>query len=78
MSRLRIAVVGCGGMGAMHARTLHRHATDLICCDVLPERAQALAGPLGAAVRPSVEEAIACGLDVMPRRWTSVLSRQDL
>jgi len=49
-------------MGAMHAQALRRHAT-VVCCDVIAERAQAVAGALGAAVLASVADAIAGGLD---------------
>jgi myo-inositol 2-dehydrogenase / D-chiro-inositol 1-dehydrogenase len=59
----RMAVIGCGGMGSMHGRALRRHAGELVCCDVAPDRAQGLGHELGAAVRTSVEDAIAAGLD---------------
>jgi myo-inositol 2-dehydrogenase / D-chiro-inositol 1-dehydrogenase len=59
----RMAVIGCGGMGAMHARALRRHADELVCCDVAPDRARALARAVDAAVRTSVDDAIADRLD---------------
>src|SRR5215207_7036546 len=59
----RGAVIGYGGMGAMHARAVARHAGALVCCDPLPDRAADLARSLGATALTSVEEAIATGLD---------------
>lgn len=63
MSALRVAVIGCGGMGAMHGRALAAHAGELVCCDALPERAVDTARAIGAKPVATVEEAIATGLD---------------
>jgi predicted dehydrogenase len=61
--RLRVAVVGCGAMGARHARTI---AADLgaelaVVVDVVPERAAALAAAHGCraeAVVPHEVDAV--------------------
>jgi myo-inositol 2-dehydrogenase/D-chiro-inositol 1-dehydrogenase len=63
MMSLRAAIIGCGGMGSMHARALRRHVGELVCCDVVPARADALARAVGGVVIPSVEEVIAAGVD---------------
>jgi myo-inositol 2-dehydrogenase/D-chiro-inositol 1-dehydrogenase len=47
----RVAVVGCGAMGWMHARALRRHAAEVTCCDALADRAQALAEAVGGSVQ---------------------------
>ena len=48
-NRVRCAVIGCGTIAAVHARILSALETaDLVaCCDIIPERATALAGDLG-------------------------------
>ena len=64
MAGRRIAVIGCGGMGSMHGRALRRRGADLVCFDPVPGRSRALADSLGvAAVRASVEDVIAGGVD---------------
>ena len=60
---LSVAVVGCGRMGAHHARTVAQHPrTELVACvDVLPERSHALAVVHGARAPercPAVDLAI--------------------
>ena len=68
MSGLRVAVIGCGRIGARHARTvrgLAGLAAELWCCDPVPDAARAVAGELGARVLASVEEVIAAAPDAV-------------
>jgi myo-inositol 2-dehydrogenase / D-chiro-inositol 1-dehydrogenase len=54
-------VFGCGGIGAMHASALRRHAGELVCCDPIADRALGLARALDAEARTSVAETIGDG-----------------
>jgi leucine dehydrogenase len=61
MRGLRVAIQGCGGIGAALARSLARLGARLLVSDVVPERAEALAGELGA---DSVDPELALLADV--------------
>ena len=58
--KLRVCMIGCGGMGTLHARALAQHADlgNLTLCDADGTRAQALADQLGAQTCP-VDDALA-------------------
>ncbi len=52
MEKLKLAILGCGGMASSHQRSFSA-LEDVIevtgCCDIVPERAKTLAEALGAA-----------------------------
>ena len=58
MSRLRCAIVGCGGIAQVHAAVLHHQETAELAafCDIRPERAQKLAETYGGNFYTSFEE----------------------
>jgi myo-inositol 2-dehydrogenase/D-chiro-inositol 1-dehydrogenase len=58
MTARRVALIGCGGMGSLHAGTLHRHGVRLLCCDPIPERATALAADVGASAHADLDEVL--------------------
>lgn len=53
LAGLRVAIQGCGLIGAGVARMLHVAGAELILADVSPARAEALAGSLGATCVPA-------------------------
>jgi myo-inositol 2-dehydrogenase/D-chiro-inositol 1-dehydrogenase/scyllo-inositol 2-dehydrogenase (NAD+) len=62
MSALRVAIVGAGRAGAVHARNLHEHSGAAIVAAVVDddlERARSLAGEVGAAGHRSLDDALA-------------------
>ncbi|MDE0300284.1 MAG: Gfo/Idh/MocA family oxidoreductase [Candidatus Poribacteria bacterium] len=56
--KLRVAVIGCGAIGSLHARavTQSRHAQMMAACDVEPKRAEAVAESTGANVYGNFED----------------------
>lgn len=58
MSRLKCAIVGCGGIAQVHAAVLsHQETADLRAfADIRPERAEALAQTCGGRAYSSLEE----------------------
>ncbi|NIL43891.1 Gfo/Idh/MocA family oxidoreductase [Salinispora arenicola] len=64
---MRIALVGVGRMGAIHAANLSRHAdvTSLVIADVDRQRAQEVARRLDASVADSVDEVFTSGADAV-------------
>ncbi|WP_028568810.1 Gfo/Idh/MocA family oxidoreductase [Salinispora tropica] len=62
---MRIAVVGVGRMGAIHAANLRRHpdVTSLVIADVDRQRAQEVARRLDASAADSVDEAFTSGTE---------------
>jgi len=63
MTARRIALIGCGGMGSLHAGTLHRQVPELLCCDPIPERAAALARHVGGSAHGDLDEVLEAGPD---------------
>ncbi len=67
--RIRVAVVGAGHIGRTHALVYQRHPqVDLVAiCDVIADKAQALAKEVGAAAFSSVDALLAAdlGLDAV-------------
>ncbi len=59
---LNVCLVGCGGMGRLHGKSILRHSdvSGLSLCDVDPARARELAGELGAEWLP-LDEALSSG-----------------
>src|SRR5438270_3743843 len=64
---LRVALVGCGGIGAVRADAIarSREVTLAVACDIDPGRARALAARHGAAA--------ACETD-----WRAAVAREDV
>lgn len=62
--RIRVAVVGAGGIGRTHARVYHEHPqVDLVAvADIIPEKARALAEEFGAEPFSDVESLLAANL----------------
>lgn len=60
MSDLRIALIGCGGMGKSEARLVHGipGARLVACCDVLPEAARAFAEEMGITAYTDAAEVL--------------------
>lgn len=58
MGTLRCAIAGCGSIAQVHARALTEmpEAELIAFADIIPERAQAMAGKLGGRAYPSLEE----------------------
>lgn len=66
--KLRVAVVGCGAIGALHAQAVvqSRHAQLTATCDVEPERAKIAAVSTGASVYDDFEKLLSAErLDVV-------------
>ncbi len=61
MSRLRFGIVGCGGMGQRHAKTVVETAAGTITAvvDADAARADSLAATVGARTYPDVESMLA-------------------
>ena len=47
-SKLKIAIIGCGRIAQRHAEHIHNIGTLIAVCDIIEERADALAGKYGA------------------------------
>ncbi len=62
---MRLAVIGAGAVGRVHARNIaaHREATLAIVCDKNPDAAEATADEFGSLAVRSVEEALEADLD---------------
>lgn len=56
MEKLKIALLGCGRIAQRHAIHISRFANLVAVCDILPERADALAEEYGAKAMYSVAE----------------------
>ena len=58
MKPIRVAVVGVGHLGSIHARIYSQlqEAQLVAVCDLLPERAQTVAGPLGCRAAADFRE----------------------
>ena len=56
--KLRVAVVGCGAIGLLHAQAVvqSQHAQLAAACDVEPKRAEIVAAPVRANVYDDLEE----------------------
>jgi predicted dehydrogenase len=65
MTGWRVAIVGCGLVGAKRAAALGQADQVVSCYDVIPEKAAALAGRHGASACASMEEVLANGPDVV-------------
>lgn len=58
---MRFAIIGCGQIATTHARALRRLAAEaelVVCCDIVPERASALAATFDVPAR-SLEQLLA-------------------
>lgn len=66
-SKLRFAVVGCGRIGTRHAEQIAKNprAELRLACDVLPERARAMAEKYGCGTATRLEEALASDVDIV-------------
>ncbi|MDM4721894.1 Gfo/Idh/MocA family oxidoreductase [Micromonospora sp. WMMA1363] len=64
---MRVALVGAGRMGGIHAATLSRHpdVDSLVVADIDNRRARAVADRLGATAAPSVDEVFNSGADAV-------------
>lgn len=62
---VRLAVIGAGAIGGIHARNVAAHpaATLAVVCDRIPDVAEALASELGSLATQSVEETLNNELD---------------
>ena len=61
MTHLRVALLGCGRIGAMHADMLHRRVKGthvVVAYDVIADSARAVAATTGARVAASLDEAV--------------------
>jgi myo-inositol 2-dehydrogenase/D-chiro-inositol 1-dehydrogenase len=61
MTHLRVALLGCGRIGAMHADMLHRQVNGtgvVVAYDVIADSARAVAATTGARVAASLDEAV--------------------
>lgn len=58
---MKVAIIGCGGMGNVHAAAYAKiPGVDIVgVCDIVPELAEALAGKTGATVYASFEDMLA-------------------
>ncbi|MBS1776461.1 MAG: Gfo/Idh/MocA family oxidoreductase [Bacteroidetes bacterium] len=56
MSKIRFALVGCGRIAQRHAAHIQHHGDLVAVCDILEERANALASQYGAQVYYNIEE----------------------
>jgi predicted dehydrogenase len=65
MSSLRVAIVGCGRIGAQRAGALGPRETLVGCYDVDPHAAETLAAGLGAAACETVEDLFELAPDVV-------------
>ncbi|MGH2854477.1 MAG: Gfo/Idh/MocA family protein [Solirubrobacteraceae bacterium] len=65
MSGLRVAVVGCGLIGAKRADALASNDELIACYDVRPQASADLAGRHGARACATLEELLACGPEVV-------------
>ena len=66
--KLRVAVIGCGAIGSLHAQAVvqSQHAQLTAACDVEPKRAEIVAAPTGAHVYDDFEELLSAErLDVV-------------
>ncbi len=61
---LKIGIVGCGGIGNVHADAYAKNpkAEIVAACDIIPERADALAAKHGGVAYYSVKEMLASGV----------------
>ena len=57
---MEVAVVGCGHMGTHHARTVAQHPDCKLVAavDLIPERAERIAGQFGGEGRTSVPDGV--------------------
>ena len=62
---MRIAIIGAGAVGQVHARNvaIHPDATLAVVCDLDPDSAQNCADEFGSRAETDVEEALSLGLD---------------
>lgn len=61
---VRFALVGCGRIAQRHARHIATVGELVACCDIVPERAEAIARTHGGRAYASVEALLAAELDV--------------
>jgi UDP-N-acetyl-2-amino-2-deoxyglucuronate dehydrogenase len=54
--KLKFGIVGCGRVAQRHAQHIHTLGELVAVCDVIEEKARALAAKYGAAAYPSIEE----------------------
>jgi len=54
--KIKFAIVGCGRIAQRHAEHIHNVGRLVACCDILPEKARALADKYGAACFTTIEE----------------------
>ncbi len=59
MKEVRFVIVGCGRIAQRHAEHIHRYGKLVAVCDVVKEKADALAALYGVAAYNSVDELIA-------------------
>ena len=62
--KLRVAVIGCGAIGSLHAQAVIEspHSRLTAACDIQPERAENVAAPVRANVYDNVEELLSAEL----------------
>ena len=67
MTSISFAIIGCGRIAARHAEHIQKVGTLAAVCDIVPERARALAAQTGARAYPSAAELVANepGVDVV-------------
>ena len=58
MKEVNIAIIGCGRIGSRHAQHVNRLANLKAVCDIIPERADAIASEFQANAYYSIEELI--------------------
>ena len=66
-NKLKIAIVGCGRIAQRHAEHIHNFAELVAVCDVVPEKADALAAQYNAKAYYDVNDLLANheGMDVV-------------
>jgi predicted dehydrogenase len=67
MSKLKFGIIGCGRIAQRHAEHINNNGVLIAVCDVVPEKADALAGKYNAKAYTTAEELLANekGIDVI-------------
>jgi UDP-N-acetyl-2-amino-2-deoxyglucuronate dehydrogenase len=56
MDKLSFAIIGCGQIAQRHAKHIHTHGKLVAVCDIVPEKANALAQSFNAAAYFTIDE----------------------